>query len=200
MKNFYRGPEVLNMKKVVTISVIFIVILLGIIFGIARKISTPENTPTVQENATSTVFYSNDNSVCIELSNLLNLKNYDSNLGYLLELRSDRNLNLFLSTQTALSNKALLEIVEADKPAFLSNFESCSNVSEIKELANENHIAYTYSFHYLDKSLNKAFYLQILWLQIDNQYYIFDIEFPLNDLSFYTDIPNSILSSFQTIC
>lgn len=198
MYDFYRDFRRLNIKKVIVISIIFIVFILGVIIFIAKKISTPQdNLSTNEITETSTVFYSYDDSISIELSNNLNLKNYNSNLGYILELRSDDNLDIFVSKKDIIANKTLAEVVNADKSAFLSNFKTQSNLSEVKELSVNNNLAYTYSFHYLDETINTAFYLQVIWLQIDNNYYIFDIEFPLDNLSFYTNISTSILSSFK---
>lgn len=201
MYDFYQEPRHLNKKKVAIVSAIFVLILLLIIFLIARKISAPaKKEPEKQEvNPTTTVFESPDHSVSVELSNALNLKNYESNLGYLMELRSENNLNIFITKETAIPNQALSEILEADKNTFLSNFESHSNLSETKELSVNGNLAYTYSFHYLDKTLNKAFYLQVTWLQIQDTLYIFDIEFPLDDLSFNTNISSAVLSSFKLI-
>ena len=197
MNEFYDEPRHLNMKKVIIIGVIFVVMIISIIVLIAKKISTPPKNNSQEIKESSTIFYSKDNSIHVELSNNLNLKSYSSELDYLLELRSEDNLNLFITKENAMKNKDLSEIIEADKIAFLSNFESSSNVSDLKELSVNEHLAYTYSFHYLDKNLNKAFYLQVVWLQIDDVYYIFDIEFPLEDLSFYTNLTSSVLSCFQ---
>lgn len=197
MNEFYEQTRQLNMKKVICIAVILIILIILIIILIINKSLNKKTSSNEQINEKSTIFYSNDNSISIELSNNLNLKNYNSNLGYLLELRSDNNLNIFISKENAIENKSLLEIVNADKTSFLSTFESSSNLSDIKELSVNNNPAFTYSFHYLDKVLSKAFYIQIAWLQIDNIYYIFDIEFPLNDLSFNTNIASNVLSSFK---
>ena len=198
MYEFYEEPRHLNFKKVVIISVVLIAILLLVILLIAKKIATSEKTLEPQTQTTqntTTTFSSNDNTVRVELSNHLNLTKYESN--YLLELRSENNLGIFISKKDAISNRELSDIVNADKIAFLQNFEKSSNISDIKELSDNNNLAYTYSFHYLDTKLNKAFYLQIAWLQIDNQYYVFDIEFPLDDLSFYTNLVTSVLASFS---
>lgn len=198
MYEFYEEPRHLNFKKVVIISVVLIIILLLVILLIAKKIATSEKTLEPQTQTTqntTTTFSSNDNTVRVELSNHLNLTKYESN--YLLELRSENNLGIFISKKDAISNRELSDIVNADKIAFLQNFEKSSNISDIKELSVNNNLAYTYSFHYLDTKLNKAFYLQIAWLQIDNQYYVFDIEFPLDDLSFYTNLVTSVLASFS---
>ncbi len=197
MYEFYEEPRHLNKKKVIIFSILLIVILLIIIFMIAKKISSPKNNPeipVVQEN-NSVIFSSNDNSISVELSKNLNLIKYDSN--YLLDLRSNDNLDIFIDRQEKIANRELLDVVKADNVAFLQNFEGYSNPSDIKELSVNNNLAYTYSFHYLDTNLSKAFYLQIIWLEINENYYIFDIEFPLDELNFYTNLVTSVLASFQ---
>lgn len=197
MYEFYEEPRRLNKKKVIIFSVICVAILLGIILLIARKISTPKNNPenpVVQENNT-VIFSSKDNSVSVELSKNLDLTKYDSD--YLLDLRSKDDLNIFIAKKDKVANRELMDIVKADHVAFLQNFEGYSNPSDIKELSVNNNLAYTYSFHYLDTNLSEAFYLQVVWLEVNESYYVFDIEFPLNELNFYTNLVTSLLASFQ---
>ena len=125
MYDFYQEPRHLNKKKVAIVSAILVLILVLIIFLIARKISAPSKEPEKQEsNPTTAVFESPDHSICVELSNALNLKNCESDLGYVMELRSENNLNIFISKESAIQNQALSEILEADKNTFLSNFEA----------------------------------------------------------------------------
>lgn len=197
MDEFYDEPRKLNIKKVIIISTIFVLILIILIVWIAKKISTPAPAPNVEITETSTIFSSNDKSVSVELSNTLGLKNYNSGLDYLIELRSDNNLDIFISKKEIFPNKSLQDVVNADKLAFLEKFENYSNLSDAKELNVNGNQAYTYSFHYLDKNLNQAFYLQIVWLQIGDIYYIFDIEFPLDDLVFNTNVVTDVLSNFR---
>ena len=81
MYDFYRDYRRLNIKKVIAISIIFIIIIISLIIFIAKKISTPEENFSVNEvTETSTIYHSYDNSISIELSNNLKLKNYNSNL------------------------------------------------------------------------------------------------------------------------
>ena len=197
MYEFYEEPRRLNKKKVIIFSMICMAILLGIILLIAKKISTPKNNPenpVVQENNTM-IFSSKDNSVSVELSKNLGLTKYDSD--YLLDLRSKDDLNIFIAKKDKVANRELIDIVKADYVAFLQNFEGYSNPSDIKELSVNNNLAYTYSFHYLDTNLSEAFYLQVVWLEVNESYYVLDIEFPLNELNFYTNLVTSLLASFQ---
>lgn len=198
---FYWEPQHLNMKKVIGIVVIILIVILGSIFGILskiRKIEKKEETQNYNKNTIinkTSIFYSNDNSISVELLNSYNLKKFDSD--YLLELRSDDNLNIFIDSQPAIENKTLSDIINKEKENYISNFENSSNISEIKEISINDNQIYTYSFHYLDTSLNATFYLQVMWLQINDKYYIIDIEFPLDKLTFFTNVATSILYSFK---
>jgi len=197
---FYEKPKHLNVKKVTIVIIIFVIIIITSILLIAKKISDPKNAdiPKTEEiSDKTTIFYSEDQSISIEALNSYKLKPYNSNLGYLLELHSDNNLNIFVSKEDTVPSRQLSELVEVDKNIYINKFESYSNLSDTKELSINGNLAYTYSFHYLDKNLKKAFYLQITWLQVDNYIYIFDIEFPLDDLSLNSNISSSILSSFK---
>ena len=145
--NFYEEPKHLNIKKVVIISIIFAIILISLIVFIARKISTPKNNSNNASTPTTSTYYSSDKSVSLELSNAFNLKQYEPTLNYLIELRSENNLDIFVSKENSIANKSLSQIVTADQIAYLSNFANYSNLSEIKELTVGENQAYTYSFH-----------------------------------------------------
>ncbi len=197
MYEFYKEPRRLNIKKVVIIAVILIVLLMSLTLFIAHKITTPKKKEDSNPATSSTIYDSIDHSISLELPNTFNLNSYNSNLGYLIELHSKEDLSIFVAKEEKIENKTLAEIIEADKLAFLSNFEGHSNLSDTKELSVQNHLSYTYSFHYLDQNSNQPFYLQVIWLEIEDSLYIFDIEFPLDDLPFNTNIASSVLSSFK---
>ena len=196
---FYWEPQLLNMKKVLVIILIVIILIACISVNIIKKNNTTESEQQSISNTKvqnkSSIFYSDDKSISIELLNSYKLKKYDSD--YLLELRSDDNLNIFVDKNPAIENKNLSDLMEKDKTAFLSTFEASSNISEIKQISINDNPIYTYSFHYLDNNLNTTFYLQVMWLQIDDTYYTFDVEFPLDSLSFFTNVPTSVLYSFS---
>lgn len=194
---FYWEPEHLNVKKVIGILVIIFIFICLVAFGIENYHKTPENQPIAQEDNInqSTIFYSDDNSISVELLNSYKLKKYESD--YLLELRSHDDLNIFISKNPAIENKNLADLIEKEKNNYLSTFENTSNISESKSITVNENTVYTYSFHYLDPNVNTTFYLQVMWLQIGNDYYTFDIEFPLDKLSFFTNVSTSILYSFS---
>lgn len=206
-KFIFYFKEILNNKKaLITISVsLFIIAISMFLLGATGNNNDDDNTakysnPTIYNKETNSIsFFDANRTVSLELSKNYNLKNYLSLENYLIELRSDSDLNIFVSSKNLINGKTLKEVVSADKLAYTENFNSVSNISEIKEITiNDNNI-YTYSFHYLDSNLNTSFYIQISWLEKNNSYYIFDIEFPLNDLSNYTDIINDVLYSFKTL-
>lgn len=194
---FYWEPEHLNIKKVIGIMVIFISIIILTIFSIKKAHTKSENnTKTELPNITqSTVYYSDDKSINIELLNSYKLKKYQSD--YLLELRSHDDLNIFIEKNPAIENKNLADLIEKEKNNYISSFENTSNISESKTITINEKPVYTYSFHYFDKKLNTTFYLQVMWMQVKNDYYTFNVEFPLDKLSFFTNVSSSILYSFS---
>lgn len=201
---FFNWHKSLNIKKVIITAIITITLILIILFFIKVKTKTeakdvkPINTTINNPETNSTLFLNTDFHISLELSNTYGLKQYIPINDYLLELRSDSNLNIFLSNKNFIEGKVFKDIVDADKLAFTESFKDISNISEVKELNINGNTAYTYSFHYLDTNLNTSFYIQITWLEIDNNYYIFDIEFPLDNLQSYPNIIMETLSSFKT--
>ena len=104
---------------------------------------------------------------------------------------------IFLEKNPAIENKNLEDLNKKKKNNYISSFENTSNISESKTITINEKPVYTYSFHYFDQKLNTTFYLQIMWLQIENEYYTFNVEFPLDKLSFFTNVSASILYSFS---
>jgi len=186
----------LNIRKVAIVAGIIIAIIIVVALILHTPAPAPKNETSSEITAPSgSIFYNSTNSVSIELSKAYNLKQYSSE-HYIIELRSFDNLGIFISETEVIPNKKLSSIVETDKQSFLEEFEGHSNLSDTKELLVRGNPAYTYSFHYLDTNLNKPFYIQIVWLEIDNIYYIFDIEFPLEDMIINTNVITETLTSF----
>ncbi len=199
---FFNWHKRLNIKKVVITILIVLITILLVFFLTETKSeeSKKENSvqsPIYNPTLNTTIFFDKNNTISLELSNDYLLKQYTPNNSYLLELRSEKNLNIFISQKELFTEKKLEDVVSADKLAFMSSFSTISNTSELKQVTINDRIAYTYSFHYLDENLNTTFYLQVAWLEIDDNYYIFDIEFPLNDLNQYTNIITDVLSNFK---
>ena len=69
----------------------------------------------------------------------------------------------------------------------------------MKELSVNGNQAFTYSFHYLDENLKKAFYIQVVLLKMNDRIYAFDIDFPLDELNFYTNLLTETLAEFKVL-
>lgn len=191
----------INKKKVIIVSIIIIIFILSLFLFFSKKNNEviPENISTSIDSNPNSLFFDKNKTISLEISKHYNLEQYTPKENYLIELRSEDNLNVFVSFREKFVEKELKKVVLADKLAFTESFEKTSNLSELKELNINGNPAYTYSFHYLDQNLNQAFYIQIVWILIDNNYYIFDIEFPLDNINIYANIVNDTLSLFKKL-
>lgn len=200
MNELFESHKKLNIKKVLL--VVTIVLFLSIsIFDIVSNLlnNTTQNTKHAEAQNPNSVFYDANNKISVELSKKYELKQYNSVNDYLIELRSPNNLDIFISSKPIIENRTLSEVVAADSNSYIENFNNNSNLSDLSEFKVGDKIAYTYCFHYLDSSTKTPFYLQIVWLQTEKCYYVFDIEFPLENLENYTKIINETLNSFTEI-
>lgn len=189
----------LNVKKVIIAILIILLLIISITVFIISKITV--NDPTIEkDNFEEKIksFTDIDNTISIEISKKYNLvQKYNSE--YLIKLSSEENADIYISKIEKIEGRDLSTIARADKLAYLESYNSCSNVSELKELDVNGNKAYTYSFHYLDENLQKAFYIQIVLLEIEEEIYIFDIDFPLDDLVLYTNMMTETLSTFKKL-
>lgn len=193
MEKLFEFRNQLNVKKVVIVIIILIIICLILFIPKIIKFKNQNSNP-------NSVFISNDNSLSIELSKQYAFSQYIPTQEYILELRSSSNVNLFVSHKNLIENKNLTSIVSADKDSYIKNFTSYSNLSEVAELTISGYPAYSYSFHYLDSKDNKtSYYLQIIWIETENGYYILDIEFPLESLNTNYNIINELINNFKMI-
>lgn len=202
MNKLFEYHKQLNIKKL-AIVIIIVVFFIIVIFDLFNNLLANENN-TIQSHEKdpqnpNSVFYDNDNKISIELSKQYELTQYHSNNDYLIELRSPNNLDIFISKKDLIENRTLSEVVAADSNAYIENFKNYSNLSDLSEFNINDKTAYTYSFHYLDNSTKISFYLQVVWLETENGYYIFDIEFPLDNIENYTKLLNETISSFKEI-
>ena len=186
------------MKKLI-LAIILILFIIIVISEILSNIFFKKNNITTDDQNPNSVFYDINKTISIELSKQYELSQYKSLNDYLIELRSPNNLNIFISHKDLIENRTLDEIVSADLRSYIEEYKTYSNLSDITEFSIQNNTAYTYSFHYLDSSTSTPFYLQVIWLQYNNRYYIFDIEFPLENLNLYTNIITEVVNSFNII-
>lgn len=192
----------LNIKKVViAISILVLLIVSITVFVISRitKKEVDDNTTNKsKEVSTTAIFTDVENTISVEIPKKYNLEQlYNSE--YLIKLSSTENLNIYISKMEKIEGRDLAVIARADKLAYLESYNSYSNVSDLKELEVNGNRAFAYSFHYLDENLKKAFYIQVILLEIGEEIYIFDVDFPLDDLVLYTNVATETLATFTKL-
>lgn len=196
MNEIFEFHKQLNMKKVIiVIAIILFIILAIIVFSTFNKKAEEKNINQANPNS---IFISNDNSISIELPKKYEFLQYKPVQDYILELRTVNNIDIFISKKDLVTNRNLSDIVSADRRSYVEKFKSCSNLSDIADLViNNKYQAYTYSFHYLDNKTKTSYYLQIIWFETQNGYYILDIEFPLDSLETNSSLISEIISNLK---
>ncbi len=194
MQEIFSFRKELNIKKI-----IIIILIVAIIIGLLIWLLLPPAKETIEKieekDNPNTVFYSKNKIISLELPKTYNFTQYTPANNYIFELRNTDNLNIFISEVEKIQNKSLSEVISADQTAYIANFNKYSNQSNISEFNLGGSNAYSYSFHYLDTETKIAYYLQTIWLEKNDKYYILDIEFPLDSLSENSKIINDVLNS-----
>lgn len=196
MNEIFSFRKELNIKKILIVVAIAAVITF-LVFHIIFSSFNNKNENIIENENPIATFSSTDNRFSIEFPKEYGFVSYSPSGDKLLELRNDKNLNIFVSSKDLMSNKSLSDIVSADITSYLEEFSNSSNISGITEFVHNEKPAFTYSFHYLDFSSKTTYYLQVMWLEYENNYYIIDVEFPLDDLYDNTSIINDILNNFK---
>ena len=194
MNEIFSFRKELNIKKIIIV-ILIIILILGVI--IWKSFSPSKKNNSVQEkiSSTETNFYSRNKEISLKVSNSYDFTQITPNSNYILELRNKHNLNIFITKENLLPNITLSDLVEADLKSYVSKFKNSSNISNVSEVDRGEKKAYTYSLHYLDANTKTAFYLQTIWIEHNSEYYIIDIEFPLNTLNENSKIINDVLNS-----
>lgn len=198
--------EKLNIKKVIIAALIGILLIVSIIVFIISKVGAHKNkieedqtTTKIEENeSTTTVFTDTANTISVELDKKYNLVQAQNN-EYLIKLSSDEDVDIYVSKLEGLEDKELYSVARADKLAYLESYNTYSNLSDLKELSVNGNQAYTYSFHYLDENMKKSFYIQVVLLKVNDRIYVFDVDFPLDELNFYTNLLTETLAEFKVL-
>lgn len=172
----------LNIKKILLIAVLIILIAI-VLFFIVKHIIRIANTNQTGKTLSAKTYYDKDKSVSLLLDKELNkkykFKQYNSINDYILEVRSENNIGIFISKKDLIEDKDFKQVVEADCRGYVEQFSNYTNSSEPQEFqTNLSPNAYTYSLQYLEKSSNTPYYLQVTWIELDDCYYIIDLEMP----------------------
>lgn len=199
MNELFHFRKQLNIARVATVALSSLLIfILALIFFIPRNNETKIGEKEKTNENPFLAFQDNKKQITLTLDKSYGFSQFDSSQGYILELRSEDNLNVFIEKKNLLPDKLLYNIVNKDKDIYLSKFSKSSNISDISDIKlPDGSTGYTYCFHYLDENLKTAFYLQIIWIQRDNGYYIVSIDFPLDKLNSYSRIINDITNNLK---
>ena len=195
----------LNVKKVVIAVLIGVLLIISIIVFVISRIGAKkieeENKKIIAESmseSTTTVFKDTANTISIEVDKKYNFVQAQNN-EYLIKIFSTEDSDIYISRLEGIEDKDLSSVARADKLAYLEDYNSYSNLSDLKELNVNGNQAFTYSFHYLDENLKKAFYIQVVLLKVNDKIYVFDVDFPLDELNFYTNLLTDTLASFKVL-
>ena len=194
MNQIFEFRKELNIKKILIVLLI-IFIITGLILWKVFSPSEESSSVKIKDEVTESKFYSKNKNFSLTLSSSYNFIQFDPAESHILELRNENNLNIFVAEENLLQNLTLAELVEADLKSFVAQFEKSSDISNVTEFDRGGKPAYTYSFHYLDSNTKTAYYLQTIWIEYNDRYYIIDIEFPLNSLNENSKIINDVLNS-----
>ena len=188
----------LNIKKVVVVALILILFVVSIIVFAISRLSIRDIDVDVSDNSTTQIFTDVGSTISIEMPKKYNLKQAHNN-EYLIKLTSDENADIYVSKIEKIDGRNLYTVARADRLAYLEAYNVYSNLSDLKELEVNGNKAYMYSFHYLDENLKEAFYIQVVLLEMNEEIFIFDIDFPLDDLVLYTNMATEVLSTFKKL-
>lgn len=200
MNEIFNFHKQLNIAKVATVVFFAIIIIsLAVIFFIPKK-----EAPNKKLNTTENVknenkpFEDKNQLISLTLDKSYGLAQYDSTQDYILELRSDNDLNIFIEKEKIIPDRILYNIVNKDKEIYIKEFSTTSNISDIREVSFTNGSkGYTYCFHYQDSKTKKPYYLQIIWAQGIDNYYVISIDFPLDKLTTFSRIINEITNGIK---
>ena len=219
MNDNYYYEKRLNFKKVIITIVVLIILVLLAIFAISKihnntknnienqvnsslessnSSNNPSSTTTTEviKDNPNTIYSDANKTISVELKKSYGLTPIAPTDNRLIVLKSDDNLSLYIAKLDLVPNRDLLDVVTADKESYVSNVGPYSNLTELKELKVGSLRAYTYSLHYLESTSNKAYFLQIVWLESPDGYYIFDVDYPLDDHIYYRSLLTEALSTF----
>ena len=131
MNEIFNFRKQLNITKVLVFSTITVIILItGIIFFIPNKdnVNSSKSLPITNEDQILP-FEDKNKQISLSLNNSYGLKQFDSTQDYILELRSDKDLNIFIEKEDLIEDRILYNIVTQDKEIYIKEFSSKSKLS-----------------------------------------------------------------------
>lgn len=196
MNEFFEIHQNFDTKKIIFFSLIVIFLIFIIVISRTLKNNSATTLENQLSSSSSTTFFDKENILGITLPKKYNLSlSPEDNNEHILNLKSDKNLNISITKTDLIENKTIEEICNLDKEHYITNFENVKNVSNLTESKVKEYPAYTYTFNYSVSDVEIFF--QTIWIKCENNYYILDVSFPQNDFEQFTNLINEILNSFE---
>lgn len=207
MEDFLNNDKKINIKKIaIILSIILAIFLISTILILAFKEDKKPTQAIIAEKEEveassnpNASFVSLDETFIIELPKELNFKQYKSTRNYLLELRNEeKNFSVYISKFNIDTKRPIEDILKLEQDEFVKNFRYYSNLSTIKQIENTNYPdTYTYSLQYLDSKENITYYLQVIWIKINQTIYTLDFDFPQEKVTEYSSLITTILNNLK---
>lgn len=198
MNEPYHFHSQLNILKIaiVAVCVVFLVVISVVLFIPKKEKTQNVITPPKVENEFID-FEDKNKDIILTFNKTYGLKQFDLNQRYILELRSDKNLNILVEKKDLISDKNLYDIAKKDKENYIKNFNNTVEISELKELHFNSAIGYTYSFEYTSTTYPSNLCMHVIWCQGQNCYYITNVIYPKEKQNENSNILTEIVNTFK---
>lgn len=168
------------------ISAIIVVILSGLIFFACR------NTEKYKD------LESTDGKFKVSIPTSINYTiNSKENNDFTIDLYSKQDeMYMYATTISKMRELDLLEVATDDKTEYFKDKENIREDSGIIQTTINNYKACEYNLVYYDKEYGKDFYCNVVWLETENNIYVFNFEVVNDNADKYKDIFTNIKNSF----
>lgn len=168
------------------ISTIIVIILACVIFFVCTR---TEEYKTLE---------STDGKFKISIPTSINYTiNSKENNDFTVDLYSKQDeMYMYATTIGKMRELDLLEVATDDKTEYFKDKENIRDDSGIVQTTINNYKACEYSLVYYDKEYGKDFYCNVMWLETDNNIYVFNFEVVNNNANKYKEVFTNIKNSF----
>ena len=173
---------------IITLSIFIVALIICLFIFLPRK-----------ENKTTTIFhrsskiFSLSQEFSLEIPKKLDLQTLQKD-PYILYLQSD-HLLIRAEKTNRFFNKSLLEITEADRETYISQFQDHDHITEISSLEINQISCYLYSFDFLYQTLSLTSHN--ISFEKDDMIYSLEFIFDANAFKNANETVNEILSTLQ---
>lgn len=123
--------------------------------------------------------------------------NSKENNDFTIDLYSKQDeMYMYATTIGKMRELDLLEVASDDKTHYFKDKENIRDDSGIIQTIINNYKACEYSLTYYDKEYGKDFYCNVVWIETNNNIYVFNFEVVHDNASKYKDIFTNIKNSF----